>query len=371
VLWAANAVADSALTREVHRTFKAPKAVHLENLAGEVALGRAKGKEVEVTAVIHASAETAAEADALLKLLEFDFRTEGDILIVHARYPLDRYQVYRYPPIDPGGHSTSQSTYDEERVMVTTKDEHDAVVLYADVTIGLPPGVAARVEEVAGDFAATAIESDARLENGWGDISIKDCRGSIKAETGSGDVRVTGQRGDVSVGTGSGAIVAEDIEGLANLGTGSGNVHAAKIKGDVHIDTGSGDVEARSVTGLIDIDTGSGDTLIADAHAERLAVDTGSGKIRVECPEIFRESPGAEARLETGSGDVVLLIDSKVSMTLDFQSGSGKVKSPRALEGRIERLGHEGSRRYRIGEGASQVRVETGAGDVVLIMAEK
>ena len=92
--------------------------------------------------------------------------------------------------------------------------------------------------------------------------------------------------------------------------------------------------------------------------------------IRVESPAIFRSSPGAEALLETGSGDVVLTIDSQVSMTLDFQSGSGKVKSPRTLEGRIEKIGHEGSRRYRIGSGDSQVRVETGAGDVVLVMAE-
>jgi DUF4097 and DUF4098 domain-containing protein YvlB len=369
--WATSAGADSALTREVHRTFKGPKEVRLENLAGQVAMGRAKGQEVEVTAVIHAAAASAAEAEALLKLLEFDFQTEADVLTIHARYPIDRYHVYRYPPIDPGGHSTSQSTYGGERVIVTTKDERDAIVLYADVTIGLPPGVAVWVEEVAGDLAVSAIQSDAQLENGWGDISIKDSRGRIKAETGSGDVRVTGQRGDVTVGTGSGEIVAEDIEGLARLGTGSGDVHATKIKGDVRIDTGSGDVEARSIAGEIHIDTGSGDALIADAQAERLAVDTGSGMIRVESPKIFRSRPGAEARLETGAGDLVLTIDSEASMTLDFQSGSGKVKSPRALEGRIERIGGEGSRRYRIGDGASQVRVETGAGDVVLVLADR
>ena len=46
MLWAANAGADVARTREVHRTFKAPKAVHLENLAGEVALGKAKGADI-------------------------------------------------------------------------------------------------------------------------------------------------------------------------------------------------------------------------------------------------------------------------------------------------------------------------------------
>jgi DUF4097 and DUF4098 domain-containing protein YvlB len=99
-------------------------------------------------------------------------------------------------------------------------------------------------------------------------------------------------------------------------------------------------------------------------------VDTGSGMIRVESPSMFRSKPGADAVFETGSGDVVLTIDADASMTLSFQSPSGKVKSPRALEGRIERVGGEGSRRYRIGGGDNQVRVETGAGDVVLVLAE-
>jgi DUF4097 and DUF4098 domain-containing protein YvlB len=368
--WASSASADSSLTREVHRTFPAPKEVILENLAGQVAIGRSKDKQVEVTAVIHAAGATASEAEALLKALDFTFDTVGDRLQVRGDYPTDRYQVYRYPPIDPEGHSTSQSTYDNKRIMVTSKDERGAVTLYADVTIGLPPGVEVRVTEMAGEMAVTGVESDVRLENGWGNISVKDSHGHLKAETGSGDVQITGQKGDIDVGTGSGHIMAEDITGLANLGTGSGDVTAARIKGNVSIDTGSGDVEARSITGTIAIDTGSGDALITDAKAERLAVDTGSGMIRVESPAIFRSSPGAEALLETGSGDVVLTIDSQVSMTLDFESGSGKVKSPRTLEGRIEKIGREGSRRYKIGSGDSQVRVETGAGDVVLVMAE-
>ena len=118
-----HASADSSLTREVHRTFSAPKEVILENLAGQVAIGRSKDKQVEVTAVIHAAGATASEAEALLKTLDFTFETVGDRLLVRGVYPTDRYQVYRYPPIDPDGHSTSQSTYDNQRIMVTSKDE--------------------------------------------------------------------------------------------------------------------------------------------------------------------------------------------------------------------------------------------------------
>jgi DUF4097 and DUF4098 domain-containing protein YvlB len=226
------------------------------------------------------------------------------------------------------------------------------------------------VEQLAGAFAVSGIESDADLENGWGDVSVTDSRGALATDTGSGQVRVTGQRGEVEVNTGSGRIELDQVTGQVELSTGSGDVVASNVAGDVNIDTGSGDVEVREVSGAIDIDTGSGDARITGAKSERLDVGTGSGTIRVDSPAIFRSKPGADAVFETGSGDIVLLIDTDVSMLLDFESGSGKVKSPRSLEGRIERVGPEGSRRYRIGEGASRVRAETGAGDVVLQLAD-
>jgi DUF4097 and DUF4098 domain-containing protein YvlB len=368
--FAAQAFAASE-TREVTRSFTVEREVRLENLAGKVSIGRSKDRQVTVAAVVHATAEDAAKAKALLDLLRVEFQAESGVLDVRAHYPLDRHQVYRYPPIDPNGNSTSQSTYDGHRIKVTTKNEPDAVELYVDFTLSLPAGVAVTVDQYAGTFAVSGIEGDVHLENGWGDVSVTDSRGSLVTDTGSGKVRVTGQRGEVEVGTGSGAIELDNVTGQVDLSTGSGDVVASRVDGNVSIDTGSGDVEVREITGAIDIDTGSGDALIAGAKSQRLDVGTGSGTIRVESPAIFRSKPGADATFETGSGDIVLLIDPDVSMLLDFESGSGKVKSPRSLEGRIERVGPEGSRRYRIGEGASRVRAETGAGDVVLELADR
>ncbi len=166
-----------------------------------------------IAAVIHATAEDAAKAKALLDLIRIEFRNEGGVLDVQANYPLDRYQVYRYPPIDPDGNSASQSTYNGQRIKVTTKDEDDAVELYVDFTLGLPAGVAVSVEQHAGMFAVSGIESDANLENGWGDVSVTDSRGALATDTGSGQVRVTGQRGEVEVNTGSGRIELDQVTG--------------------------------------------------------------------------------------------------------------------------------------------------------------
>jgi hypothetical protein len=100
-------------------------------------------------------------------------------------------------------------------------------------------------------------------------------------------------------------------------------------------------------------------------------VDTGAGSIMVESPALFRDPGAATARFETGAGDVILLVDDQVSMLLDFSSGSGRVRSPRALAGRIERIGPRGERRYRVGGESSRVTVDTGAGDVILRLARE
>jgi DUF4097 and DUF4098 domain-containing protein YvlB len=361
-----NARPDTSLTREVTRTFKVKGSVSYRNLAGQITISGASGDETSVRGVVHAIGRTAEDAQALLDALELRFDEKDGDLIIEARYPLDRHRKYHYPDFRPHSNSTTNSSYDGKRVVVTTRDEDDAVTLWVDLEVKLQRNAGIEVKELMGQVRVASVEGSVKIENGAGDITVGDMRGDIAAVTGSGDVDVQRHRGEVLIDTGSGDVKVDDAEGDVNAESGSGDVVVAKTTGNVNVDTGSGDVELSSVHGSIEIETGSGDTHIREAEGKMVTVSTGAGSIQVESPALFRNPAAAKARFDTGSGDVILLVDEQVSMVLKFDSGSGRVRSPRALEEKIERLGTPEERRYQIGGSASQVTVDTGAGDVVI-----
>jgi DUF4097 and DUF4098 domain-containing protein YvlB len=363
--------ADASLTRAVARGFQVEKEVRLRNLAGKVTVTAAEGTETLLTATIHAEGETTEEAEELLNSINLKVEEKGDLVKVDIRYPLDKYRTYRYPATKRSGNWTSNATYDGERVTVTSRETSKSVTLWVDVDLSLASGVGVHIRELAGGVEVSSVSGGVDIDNGWGDISIADVRGEVNVDTGSGDVDVHRQNGAVSVDTGSGDVTLEGVEGHVEADTGSGDVGVIDVAGDVWIDTGSGDVEMTGVVGSIDVDTGSGDTRIENVRSSDVSVDTGSGRITVESPALFREPLAVDASFDCGSGDVVLVVDEEVSMLLDFSSGSGRVRSPRALADQIERIGRRSDRRYRIGGSDSRVSVDTGSGDVVLKLATR
>jgi len=362
---------ESSLTREVTRSFKVRGNVSYLNIAGAVTIDAATGDETNVRAVVHAAGRTAEEAQELLDGLDLRFEEKAGDLIIEAHYPLDQHRKYHYPEFRPNSNSTTNSSYDGRRVTVTTRDDGDTATLWVDLEMHLQRDTGLYVKELMGQIQVSAVQGSVSVENGAGDITVGDVRGELAAESGSGNVEVQRQRGAVLVDTGSGDVMVNDVEGNVNADSGSGNVVVAKATGNVSVDTGSGDVELRSIRGSIDIETGSGDAHISEVEGKMVSVGTGAGSIQVESPALFRDPAAVKARFDTGSGDVILFVDEQVSMMLQFKSGSGRVRSPRALAGRIERLGDPEDRRYRIGGAASQVLVDTGAGDVVIKLVDE
>lgn len=362
------ALSDASLSRAVSRGFEVERGVRLRNVAGKVTVGPAEDAQTVATATVHAEADTREDAEELLNSIDLSFEKRSGVMNILVRYPLDEHRVYRYPERGRRGDATSRTTYDGKRVTVTTRRDRKAVTLWVDVELKLAPGVGVDIEQLAGDVDVSAVKGDVAIENGWGDISLVEVEGEVVADTGSGKVDVRAQKGAVEVDTGSGPVNLEDVQGPVEADTGSGDVTVTRVAGDVWIDTGSGDVEVIGVSGSIDIDTGSGDTRIEDAESEDITVDTGSGTVLVESPDLFRSPAMTEASFDTGSGDVILVVDKEVSMYLDF-SGSGRLRCPRSLSDRLERIGRRDDQRYRFGEGESRVSVDTGSGDVILRLA--
>ncbi len=195
----------------------------------------------------------------------------------------------------------------------------------ADLTISVPAGKTVRVHQAVGEVSATGVDANLIIDTAAASVSAAKIRGSLSVGVGSGDVDITDVRGErVHVDTGSGQVTGSEISAPT-----------------LTIDTGSGDIDLTAVsTVTVHLDTGSGSVsieLVSDV--EELAIDTGSGDVRVGIPE----SLGAGVRVETGSGDI----------EIDVSHETEKLR--------------RSFFRGRIGDGLGEIRIDTGSGAVSLV----
>jgi hypothetical protein len=352
----APALAAQSQSREVSRSFDAREAmtVELENLAGLVTVEGSPGGQIEIVGTIHAEGRN---AESLVNEIEVTFETSGNALEVKVNYPVDQYKVYRYPQEE---RSRTQTRYQGERVRVVSRDESNAVTLYADFHLRLPHGVGADIKNHVGNVDATGVHGSLSADTGSGDVTASDGVGSLSADTGSGNVRVENYQGDVSADTGSGDVTVNGVRGDLDADTGSGDVEVTDVEGQFIIaDTGSGDVTMNRVTGSIEADTGSGDVEIRDLMAgARLVADTGSGDVimvgnlaQVELIEI-----------DTGSGGVEISMSSAPGMRLLIETGNGSidVDLPNLRITRSSKNYFRGES----GDGQADVTISTGSGSI-------
>ncbi len=241
------------------------------------------------------------------------------------------------------GDSWQEGRSDRSRRQIRVTGDGDGLRASADLSITIPRGKSVRVYV------------------GVGHVDVRNVDGTLAVDVASADIRSQGTRGKLSLDTGSGAVLVDGHDGDLDIDTGSGDVEVSNQKGgDLGIDTGSGSVTGTSLTtGTLKIDTGSGDIRLEGASGSHLELETGSGEIRATLG-------GALERLsaETGSGDVTLHLPSAISATVDLETSSGEM----TLEFPVTLLRKsEGHLSGRIGDGAGQIEVETGSGNVALL----
>lgn len=151
-----------------------------------------------------------------------------------------------------------------------------------------------------------------KLPKGLNTIHVKSSSGKVEAkglvtkllkvEGGSGRLfmeRV--QAEEVKCGNGSGRISLHEVVALnVKCGTGSGRIEGDGVKVEMlKCGTGSGSIHMSAIAKVIKMDTGSGRIEVNCAGAvEEAAFSTGSGSVRVDMDDLT----GLEAKLSTGSG---------------------------------------------------------------------
>jgi Toastrack DUF4097 len=363
-------------TRAFRQAFPPQTAeLRLANLAGQVELVRADGREVVVDATVHAEARSAAETKKLLDGMRWvrSHDTKGRAEWALS-YPVDDHTSYHYPGnrrAEPSGFwslfdgiSSTSTTYRGRRVRVYGGERRSSTpTLYVDLRIALPAGSDVAVRNVVGPVqGGGALEGTLTVDTGSGNVRLESYSGRLVVDTGSGNVSLDAVKGETSVDTGSGDVVVRRLVGNATFDTGSGNVTVENVAaGKLAMDTGSGDVTIRSGdVGKVVADTGSGNVRVMAVELEELMADTGSGDVVVQ-------SSLAKAKkvvAQTGSGNVRIKAAADASFDVDADQGSGDL-DVRYADAVLRRSRHKvvGARR---GDGRTTIHIETGSGDCVI-----
>jgi len=329
----AGARAQSSMERTI-----AGDEIAIYNLIGEARVIAGDGPDVQVAISL------AGDDSDRLTIEEGSLDGRNTLRVI---YPGDKFVYSEFGPrsrtelrVNPDGTFGGDSRGGRR---VTISGDGDGIDARADLTIRVPKGKRVRVYQAVGEVTASDVAADLLIDTAAAPVSIEDVRGAVSIDVGSGSVRALRVEGDIEIDTGSGAVHMQDLRGSRiHIDTGSGEVTGARLAApDLTIDTGSGEVDLSGVeTESFNLDTGSGSVSVEiTSDVESMAIDTGSGSVEIGLPPEL----GAELYVETGSGDVRVLVPHSDT----------------------ER--DEDSLRCRIGDGRGEIRVDTGSGSVRIV----
>lgn len=337
--------------------------LEVRNFIGNVRVERGTTPGFHVTATTTIEASSQAEADRLVKLVEFRTTDIGrgsrfDVRIPRAHFP----KVYTERGA-AGWLTVSYTEHLGERIrLVGTRGGAPAVRV--DLLIRAPAGADLDVSNAIGDAVARGYSGTLRLDGGSGLLSSTGGEGKLELDNGSGEAVVDGHRGSVSADTGSGPVRISDCECDISADTGSGPVTVKRGRGSISADTGSGRVEIEDFAGALEADTGSGPVKARGLRdVTRLEADTGSGSVDIEGDL----SALQRVAIDTGAGAVSLRSSARPSLELRIDTGSGgiDIDAPGAS---IEKV--DGATILRMRDGLHRGVIDTGSGRVRLEFAE-
>jgi DUF4097 and DUF4098 domain-containing protein YvlB len=216
------------------------------------------------------------------------------------------------------------------------------------------------VISVAGDIEVTGIDGLVFTRNGAGRTTLDQIGGNAEVETAGGCTTLGLIGGNLKCVSGGGAIRARTIRGDSVFETSGGDIYAAEVIGPVKAYTGAGririgragsSVTATTQGGAIEVGSAGGPVVannsggpIQVSSAPNVRCETAGGAIRVTgisgsviattpIGDILASLLGARLRaksvIQTGRGDITVLIPSNVSVTLQatMSGGTGGISS--------------------------------------------
>jgi hypothetical protein len=344
--------------------YKSDAAAGLEvrNLMGDIRVERGTDAGFHVTAEATVEAGTQAEADRLVRAIDYRTSDVGAGSRFDVAFPKEQFPKIFHSGGPGGWWGVMYVEHLGERIRLTG-DARDAPKVRVDLVIRAPAGAKLDVRNVFGQSVAEGYSGELRLDGSSGLLRSTRGEGRLELDNGSGDVEVAGHQGRVSADTGSGSVDIRDCDCEIDADTGSGTVEVRGGSGVLRADTGSGRVIVEGFKGAIAADTGSGAVRAQDvSDVTELNVDTGSGSVTVEGDL----SAARRLRIDTGSGSARLHLKGAPSMQIVIDTGSGRVDVD--APGATVRESKGGVWTVKIGDGAGSGVIDTGSGSVELVV---
>jgi DUF4097 and DUF4098 domain-containing protein YvlB len=237
---------------------------------------------------------------------------------------------------------------------------------------------------------------------GLGAVRVAEWTGNLQIRTGKGDVTLGTVDGQSDVKTGMGAVQVERVSGQCTINDGLGDVIVAGGSGAVHAIAGKGAIRVRDASLTLEAKSGMGDVVLERVSGEA-KIHSGFGQIAVdEARELVLESQSGNGSirlsgdfrsikaksgmgpigcqptrltgpvdLNTGNGDLDLLLATDQALRIDASTGRGRVNSEVPLV-QVGQSGPPGYFSQRLvgtvgsGEIAATVRLRSGNGDIRL-----
>lgn len=247
-----------------------------------------------------------------------------------------------------------------------------------DLRIEIPAGIpVVKLHTSSGDLDIREIQTqELEAQCASGDLQIEDvvCK-KLYGKTQSGDMEVSGVAMNIQ----------EDTE--IELCTSSGEMEVRRVSAArMRMQTTSGDLSARELeTEQLKVQTASGEQELENTVCKKAALRSGSGDIdlhNIRGKELTAEAGSGEVNLQadmesyevrTGSGDIAVTAGADArQIRLNAGSGSVCLDMGRVEGATIETRTGSGDRRIRgckvpglsYGNGACQVKIATGSGDI-------
>ena len=206
--------------------------LEVRNLIGDIRVERGTEAGVHITARATIDAESQAEAERLLGLIEYRTADIGagsrfDVFLSRKDFP----KIY-LGPAHVLWWGMSYIEYLGERIRLTG-DRGDAPSVRVDLVIRAPVGARLTVDTHVGDMVANGYSGELRLDGGSGLLRSTNGEGRLDLDNGSGRVEVVGHRGEVRADTGSGSVTITDCECEISADTGSGSVEIRNGSGEI------------------------------------------------------------------------------------------------------------------------------------------
>ena len=125
------------------------------------------------------------------------------------------------------------------------------------------------------------LAKDIDLNLGLGNLVVESCQGVFDVNVGKGNITMKDVRGSFDMNAGMGRVHLSHLRGDGDINDGLGDITIEESDGTYDVSAGKGDIRGQGLKGHLEANAGMGAILLRDSKALSLELQSGFGKIQV------------------------------------------------------------------------------------------